>query len=133
MQRHQTLVRHGMAPRSSTACANKHRSTAQSIAWPLYLACSQTNASSAASCITSAKVPSKHVQVAPHGHHAVTGSRAGRGARDLRRIELLPLHLGRREPKELNRPFCTVQHAHTPVRLKSHDDTYPLQGPRRTI
>jgi hypothetical protein len=120
-------ARHG--PRSSTACTNKHRSTARRATPALSLACTKTMASIAASCITffhEPNIPSKHVQVAPHGHHAVTGSPAGRGARDPCHIELLPLHRGRREPKELIRPTCTAQHAHTPVRLKSHDDTYPL-------
>ena len=78
----------------------------------LYLACTQTTASIAASCITSGGepvtrrglcIPSKHVQVVPHGHHAVTVSRARRGARDACRIELLPLLLRRREPKEFIR------------------------------
>ena len=68
---------------------------------PILLACSKTIASIAASCITIGSVPSKHVQVAPHGRHAVTGSRNRRGARDQLRIELLPLHLGRREQKEI--------------------------------
>ena len=85
-------------------------------------------ASCTVSCITFET--SKHnVQVAPHGHHAVIVSRARRGARDLRRIELLPLHRGRREPKELIRINCTVQHAQTPVSLKSHDETILCRAP----
>jgi hypothetical protein len=63
--------------------------------------------------------PSKHVEVAPHGHHAVTPSTARRGAR----IELLPLLLRRREPEELNGIIWTVQHAHTLVSLKFDDAT----------
>jgi hypothetical protein len=94
----------------------------------IYLACTQTIASCAASCVTCWRDSSKHIKVLMdlRGHHAVTASRARWGARDACRTELLPLHRGRREPKELIRPTCTAQHAHTPVRLKSHDDTYPL-------
>jgi hypothetical protein len=99
----------------------------------LYLPCTQTTASIAESCITSARVPSKHIQVAPHGHHAVIESRARRGARDSRRIQLIPLHRGRREPNELIRHTCTIQHAHSPVSLKTHDDTILCRAPLCTI
>ena len=74
-------------------------------------------------------IASKHVKVAPHGHHAVLESLARRGARDSSRIELLPLLVRRREPKELIQVSCTVKHAHTRVNLKSHDDTILCRGP----
>jgi hypothetical protein len=75
---------------------------------------------------------SKHVEVAAHCHHSVFRSPARRGAPCL--IELRPLPFSRREPKELiqKRSFrrtCTVQHAHTPVSLKSHDDTILCRDP----
>ena len=79
-------------------------------------------------------IASKHVKVAPHGHHAVSLSSARRGARDPCRIELLPLLVRCRETKELIRgASCTVQHAHTRVNLKSHDDTILCRDPRCTI
>jgi hypothetical protein len=100
--RHGTLLKRAQDVATSTAMS------------ALCLACTQTLASIAESLLTS---PSEHVEVVPHGHHAEIGSPARRC-----RIELLPLLLLSREPKELIRLFCTVQHAHTRVSLKSHDD-----------
>ena len=47
------------------------------------------------------RVPSKNVQIAAHGYHAVTMSRERRGARYLVRIKLFPLKTRGREPKEV--------------------------------
>ncbi len=88
-----------------------------------YLECTQAMTIIAATLLTCGRVPSKHVEVASHGHHAVTISTARRGPRDPWRIELLPLLLCRREPKELIRVICTVHHAHNSVNLNSHDDS----------
>ncbi len=112
-QHAQQRVEHRL--RDYLACTQTMTIIAESLLnYALYLACTQTMDSIAASFITSLNRPSKHVEVAPHAHHAVTVSPARRGAR----IELLPLLLCRREPKELIRETCTVQHAHTRVSLK---------------
>jgi hypothetical protein len=114
------------ASRSSTGCGNNHSSSAWSIAWALYLACTQTMSIIAEPLLTCACVPPKHVEVAPHGHHAVTGSRARYD------VELLPLLVHRRETKKIIRgEICTVQHAHTRVNLKylSYDDAILCRGP----
>ena len=71
---------------------------------------------SAASLLTLVREPSEYKEAAAHGHHGVSVSPAGRGARVKSRIELLPLKHRRREPKELVRSSYTVQHAPTRVR-----------------
>jgi hypothetical protein len=80
--------------------------------------------SSAASFLTvTCEVICKHVDVAAHSYHVELKWSNQRGARDLSRIELLPMPLCRREPKKIIGPFCTVQHAHTRVILESHNDS----------